>query len=79
MTKLKNKTQKQNSKTQIVTKLKTLKFGPNLKYDKSQFMKTKKLLKGLLVKYFDTLTTDLMFSGQRFAIPAMFFFGGGTM
>ena len=43
MTKLENSNY-ENSKIQIVTELKNkLKLGKNLKYDKSQLMKTKKL------------------------------------
>ena len=56
------------NKTQIVTKLK------NWKYDKSQYgQKTNFfcLLKRSFSK--NILTTDEMFSGQRFAILAMFF------
>ena len=68
------------NQTYIVIKLKNsncdktqkLKLQQNLKYDKSQFMRRKNFKKVLKYYYFDTLTTDEMFSGQRFAILAMF-------
>ena len=42
-------------------------------YDKSRFLKKKNLKRVFLyLEYFDILTTDQMFSGQRFAILAMF-------
>ena len=51
----------QNTRTQIMTKPQKLKLWPNSNCDKTW-------------EHFDTLTTDEMFSGQRFAILAMLFY-----
>ena len=59
--------------TILVPDFKKIKLLPSLLYDTSQFMKKNNFKRVFQYEHFDTLTTDEMFSGQRFAILAIFF------
>ena len=66
----------QNSKTQIMTKLKNSKtqIVTKLEMWKISTYEERNQNRAFWLEHFDTLTTDEMFSGQRFVILAMFFY-----